>query len=272
MIEQYLKTEFELKLWHAALANQNDFKNPLRLNNFSYAIRELTRHILKRLAPDDDVLKCSWYENETQINNGISRKQRSYYAVQGGLTDSYLKSVLNLKVDVIHKDLLMAIKSLNKYTHIEPETFGVEVSVVESLVAGVTESLSSLFLTIEECRNRLVEAFWEHIDHAVIDEAISDTIYAVDELATHHSIDDVNVEDIEVVGINALTLEFVATGSIYCFLQWGSNSDIRRGDGHTQNQSFPFICHLSSPVDEPESIEIDVESLRVDTSDWYGEE
>ena len=66
----YLKTAFEKDLLEAALANLNDSNNKLRLNNFAYAARELTRHFLERLAPDKEVLGAPWFtvENEAKPN------------------------------------------------------------------------------------------------------------------------------------------------------------------------------------------------------------
>ena len=56
-IESRLSEKFEKQLFHAALANLEDSKNPIRFNNFAYATRELVRQILSRLAPDDEVFK-----------------------------------------------------------------------------------------------------------------------------------------------------------------------------------------------------------------------
>ena len=42
----YLETSFEKDLLEAALKNQEDGKSKLRLNNFAYATRELTRRLL----------------------------------------------------------------------------------------------------------------------------------------------------------------------------------------------------------------------------------
>lgn len=60
------KDQFELDLYEAAVHNLSDLSNKLRFNNFAYAMRELSRHVLHRLAPSEGVLKCSWYKNLTQ--------------------------------------------------------------------------------------------------------------------------------------------------------------------------------------------------------------
>ena len=62
IIESRLVDGFEKELFHAALYNLDDVNNRLRFNNFAYAMRELVRHVLDRLAPDVEVLGCSWWE------------------------------------------------------------------------------------------------------------------------------------------------------------------------------------------------------------------
>jgi hypothetical protein len=67
-----------------------------------------------------------------------------------------------------------------------------------------------------------------------------------------------------------------ASGSISCVLQFGSNSDLRSGDGAEIEQSFPFMCRLRCPVDDPDELQMDDDSLGVDTSKWtdvrYGQD
>lgn len=60
-IASYLKTDFEKELFDAVFVNLHEKGNKLRLNNFAYATRELTRHFLSRLAPDKDVLNAPWF-------------------------------------------------------------------------------------------------------------------------------------------------------------------------------------------------------------------
>jgi len=271
-IEKALTEGFERDLFAASQKNLSDKSNPLRLNNYSYAMRELTRHMLHRLAPDENVLNCEWYKNETDKDNGITRKQRAYYAVQGGLYDSYVQNVLGLEVEDIHKDLVKAINKLSKFTHIEPKVFALPDTEVDTLVNETTEAVNGFLATISDCRRLIIDSLWEQIDSAVIDE----TIQAIDELATHHFIDEIYTDKVEIYEINYESIMFRVNGSIGCELQWGSNSDLKRGDGAVLPQSYPFTCELISPVYEPEAIESIEESLGVDTSSWtdvrYGQD
>ena len=268
-IEGQLEGGFEKELFVAALKNLDDCDNPLRFNNFAYAMRELVRHIMARLAPDDEVRACDWYKEETGRNNGISRRQRVYYAVQGGLSDEYVTDELCLDVGYIHRRLRDSIDTLNKHTHIEENTFNLGNEEVEGLVRETLTAVVSLFQTITECRNILAEAFRESIDATVVNAAISETILSIDELATHHSIDAVYTEDVHVRLIDAYFIYFVAEGTVECELQWGSNSDLRHGDGGTLEQAFPFTCELTSPVDNPSGIETEEYSFAADTRSWW---
>ena len=99
---------------------------------------------------------------------------------------------------------------------------------------------------------------------------------AIDEIAPHHSIEEIYTDRIEIISISHDQVNFLAEGSVTAGLQWGSNSDIRRGDGITGTESFPFTCQLWSLVETPDEVETSEAGPTVDTSSWwdgyYGEE
>jgi len=275
-IESALAEGFERDLFSASQKNLDDKSSPLRLNNYAYAMRELTRHFLHRLAPDENILNCGWYKNETDKDNGITRKQRAYYAVQGGLQDTYIQNTLGLEVESIHKGLVKAIKNLSKFTHIVPKVFGLSDTDIDVFVSEITEAVYGFFVTINKCRRLIIDSLCEQINSAAINETLRETIRALDELASHHSIDEVYTDKVEIYEINHKFIMFRVDGVIGCELQWGSNSDLRRGDGAVMSQTYPFTCELISSVYEPEIVESIDESLGVDTSSWsdvrYGQD
>lgn len=258
-----LATEFERRLFDAA--------NPLRFNNFAYAVRELTRHVLSRLAPDEKVRACIWYKEETGKPLGVSRRQRTVYAVQGGLGDRYVEEDLRLDVHSIHTQLRDAIDNLSKYTHVEESTFGIPSVDVDRMTDEVLTVLSDLFRVIDECKHEVAQALEENVNTEVVDHVLVETILAIDELATHHSIDEVYTDHVEVEAIDDQFIHIIARGTIECELQWGSNSDLRRGDGAVFPQSFSFECELKSDVEIPGDFHPDLATLRVDTSSWRDE-
>lgn len=271
VIKNELKSEFENQLFDACLQNFADTVNPLRLNNFAYAMRELTRHILKRLAPDECVLQCSWYRNETQDENGITRQQRSYYAVQGGLTDAYINDTLELDVKAIHDNLNSAIRLLSKYTHIEQKNFNLPNEEADTLVTDTLEAVFNFLVLIDDCREMIISNLWEQVQSSTMEEILRETILEIDELCSHHFIDEVYTDDIRIHEINNKNIIFHASGTIGSEMQWGSNSDLRHDIGHVARETFPFTCSLLSPIEDLNIVEVMENSLVVDTEEYlYG--
>ena len=96
----------------------------------------------------------------------------------------------------------------------------------------------------------------------------SETLGEVDELASHYSLEEVYVDRVVVHTIGVDTITYRATGSVAVVLQWGSNSDVRRGDGAELGQSFPFYCDLVLPLDEPWNLDLAETTYGVDTREW----
>jgi dGTP triphosphohydrolase len=267
-IQSTLAVGLERELYAAAHRNLIDSENNLRLNNFAYAMRELMRHVLHRLAPTESVVQCPWYHNEIDKPNVVTRRQRAYFAVQGGLSDEYVQDVLHLETESIHRSLVQAIDGLNKLTHIEKTVFGMSDADVEAHVQATEDAVAALCSEIYCCRQQIIMSLWEQIDGTVIDEALRETLQAIDEITAHYSIEEVYTHRVEIIKIAHDEIVFSATGSIATELQWGSNSDIRRGDGAVLSKSFPFTCYLWSPVDDPTQVEAREDGLLVDTRSW----
>jgi hypothetical protein len=171
----------------------------------------------------------------------------------------------------MHSQLRDAIDDLSKYTHIEQDTFNVPVSDIDRMTHEVLVAVSDLFEAIEDCRHQVAQALEKHVGTQVVGEVLAETIQAIDELATHHSLDEVYTDTVEVDAIDDQFIHITAHGTIECELQWGSNSDLRRGDGAVMPQSFPFTCELKSDVENPGDFHPDLATLKVDTSSWRDE-
>jgi hypothetical protein len=267
-LEAILAPGFETSLYTAATDNLRDHSNPLRLSNYAYAVRELSRHLLHRLAPDEEVRACVWYKSDPARPGQVTRAQRAQYAIQGGLSEDYVRDVLNIDIDDIKRRLTTAIDNLSKFTHIEESVFALPVHIVDAHVASTEAALNDLCDTVQTCHKELLDALSEKIDDAIVDATLRETIIEIDELATHHFIDEVYTDDVTVVRISACRIHLLAEGTIGVELQWGSGSDRARGDGVEISESFPFSCNLTCPVDEPDNVDADEHDLRVDTSSW----
>lgn len=246
-IEEELKTPFEKKLFEAAINNLFDAYNPLRFNNFAYAIRELIEIILRRLAPKDEVLQCSWYKNDTDCKNGITRRQRIIYSVQGGLSDEYVSETLEINRLKIQKDILDVVKNLNQHTHIDEKTFDISLDKQESYVNDTLSSFVDLFDTINELKSsiseKLIGVIEEELDNQGFVELINES------LSSRSYLEKIFVEEYIIKDIDHANIYIKTKGDMDVKLEYGSKSDCDIKDA-----TFPFSCHLVVSVSESEEI------------------
>lgn len=265
-----LTAGFENRLLDAALQTLDDVDNPLRFNSFAGAIRELNRHVLTRLAPDDHVKQCVWYSDETDKPGQVTRRQRAAYAVHGGLTPEYVRDDLHLDVDQMNRHLRDATDTLNKYTHVGEDTFDLDPADVGRMSQQVIDALGALFKKTDDCRLRVSRALEAHVEREVIDEALAETIIEIDELATHHFIDEIYTAEVHIENISYDSIHLLARGTISVELQYGSNSDLKADMGAIIPMSFPFECTLEGNAEEPGEFHARASQFRVDTSEWRG--
>jgi hypothetical protein len=243
-----------------------DNLNPLRFNFFSTAVRILFEHLMGKLAPIDQVKQSAWFVAGKEDGNP-TRRQRIAFAIQGGLADSFVEDQLNVAVHPLRKKLIDAVDELSKHVHGREETIISGVEEQDGEAHKAIDALQSFLATYHECRMAIVDPIQEQIDDAAIDALISDTIQEVDELASHHSVDEVYVDNVS-IDIGPAHVIYRVTGTVSVTLQWGSNSDVRRGDGAEIEQSFLFWCNIEVPLNDPWDLSLGGTVYGVDTSKW----
>ncbi|MCA0930162.1 pPIWI-associating nuclease domain-containing protein [Ruegeria profundi] len=246
-----------------------DTNNPLRLNLFSTSVRMLFEHIMGPLAPKEEVVNCSWYE-PVPNTNGPVRAQRIQYWLQGGLSDEYVTEEFQLKPQEMRARLVKAFNNLSKHVHGRSDTLIVDIAAQEAEAKATLDAVEELLTTYHESRRALIVPLVDSLDESAVQSMLSETILDVDELATHHTIDDICPMSTTVDSIDHATVHYRVSGDIEVTLQWGSNSDRRKGDGAELGHSFPFVCTFDVPVDDPSNIADAEVSFGVDTSGWYG--
>lgn len=263
-----LEPEFEERLFNAALNNLG-VPGPLCINNFSYALRELIAHLLKRLASNENVTACTWFKPHPTVTGGITRAHLATYAIQGGLSTEYVSKVLNINVSPVVDDLMRSITTLNKHTHVTLETFDYPHNKVLELAEECLQAVLYFVEHMAACRDSIVEALESDIDGHLLEAVISETIQEIDELATHHWIDEVDILEINIreIGPKSITLE--VEGEISVNLQYGSDSDVRNDIGTVIDSSFPLKAKLNVPMTRPLGKSATVASFKVDTHSWY---
>lgn len=252
-ILSHLATGFEQDLFKAAIANVDDVNNRLRLNNFAYSMRELTRHVLERLAPDAEVRQAPWFEVEDKNKpDMITRAQRIKYAVQGWLSDEYMENVL--KIDHAEDDKLFrkSIDTLSKYTHVNSQTFYINPVEVTEQSLEVLGSVQVFLMTVAEARLRVQRAAIDCIDEQMIEQFYYETHNEMDMLSTHQEVLGYMVTGINCKHHDNATITLEVTGKVQVRLQWGSDGDMRRGEGYAAKMIFPFTSTLIASYKNPE--------------------
>ena len=120
-VRNRLPDDFSKRQLDGALMVLTQENNPARAHQSASSFRELTSHVLEKLAPDAEVTRCAWFKQDKNVQ-GPTRRQRALYACRGGLTDDFLKSKLGIKPADLHSGLGPAVQELNKRTHVRPET------------------------------------------------------------------------------------------------------------------------------------------------------
>jgi len=257
-IRQYLDTDFEKRLFEAVLIQVTRQEDPLRANNFAYALRELSRHVLARLAPDDEVESAPWFvpvQNERR-DNIITRPQRMKFAIQGFLEDAFLQNSLGIDYAAEIRSLKVEIENLSRFTHVQPSTFGVDETKVAELCQGALGSLAELFRSMFDCRERTLQAVAEAIDETVVAHVVEETLEGFYDFATHYAVEEVSIDNIECTGFEGEVIFGLVEGSVSVTLQYGSAGDRSRGDGLETPASASFSCEVSVSASDLRRISI----------------
>jgi hypothetical protein len=245
-----------------------DEANPLRLNFFCTAMRILFEHMMDTFAPEDEVIQCQWFKRKEGEKNKPKRSERILFAIQGGFSEEFVRQELRIDTSPLRSRLLAAINDLSKHIHGRENTIVLDARAQDTIGAATIAAMGGFLDAMRECRTAVLEPIAEALDKAAVDALITDTIGEIDELASHHSMEDVYVDDVIVQSIGANTITYRAKGAVSVVLQWGSNSDVSRGDGIELPQSFPFYCDIEVPLSEPWELGVAETNYGVNTGDW----
>ncbi|GHE80219.1 hypothetical protein GCM10011501_05070 [Thalassotalea profundi] len=268
-ISSILLDGFEVELLDSAFINLLT-PNPLRLNNFAYALRELTRHMLHRLAPNDELEKCCWFKPDSTSSNGITRKQRIKFCIQGGLSDFYVEKKLRIdEIDTVTTDLVAIISQLSNFTHIERATFNIDEAEVEKVAIECLDATLAFVNKINELRELVAEKLFGDISDNLMKRINSESVAELMEISTHQFVEDITAETVSNISINSSSLEMTVVGTIYAQLMYGSASDRRKEDGAEIPVSFPVTSSIEVIFKQPLGCEMNLDSFNVDISSWY---
>lgn len=264
-----LVDDFARSLFTGATRVLNDAENPVRLHMFSSTIREVVSYTLHYLAPDDELYACSWFELAPDTDKP-TRRQRMDFCIHGGIEPTVVEEELLIDTDEMSRGLRRAYDRLNKLTHVRPETLVADAAKIKSQGESILSALSEFLDNIDACRNTLARALEGKVHDAVYDAISAETLPELDELASHHSLEEHYVESIHVKAIDSEWIRLSVKASLTVGLQWGSNSDIRNDIGAVGEREFPLTAAVKASVSDFSIIESDEDiPVVVDTSSWW---
>jgi len=233
-----------------------DGQNPLRLNFFSTGMRILFEHMMDMMSPEDQVLKVSWFKSERE-GGKPSRGQRVTFASQGGLSDDFVKDDLKVDVPPLRKRLLAAVDDLSKHVHGRENTIVTELSKQKKVIEEIVSTMEAFQNALDECRAAVINPITEKLDNAAVDALLSEALLELDDLASHHSLDEIYPNDVEVAAIEAETITYLVTGTPKIGVS---------PPGAESSLSFPFRCEIVVPLEDPLDLDSAEASAHVDTS------
>jgi len=179
-----------------------------------------------------------------------------------------VRDTIHIDPTPLRQQLVGLIDEASKHVHGRVDTIIHDLSEQDAVAVATVAAMTAFHDTVRGCRDAVLEPIAEMLNEAAVDALLSETIMEVDILATHHSLDEVNVDAIRVAEIGADTITYVVSGSVDVMLQWGSDSDVRHGDGAEFGQNFPFECKFKLPLEDLWDLQLAEPVYRVDTSEW----
>ncbi|MBW3513260.1 hypothetical protein KO537_00765 [Shewanella sp. NKUCC01_JLK] len=261
--QSVLVTEFEKELFRASLRNYCSHGNPLRFHNFAFAMRELVLHVIDRRAPNDKVVKASWYEVESEKFE-VTRRQKLKFCAQGYLADAYLDVYDLEEVNDSIKEFLKKFNFFNKYTHITekhfrpcPNKFYADMKYITQLSQEVIEEMALL-------ENYVVNRVEGYIQDEIFDKVVNNFPDELSILASNVIIEETHPEKLEIVAIGEYKVVINVLGTVYVSQEYGKGEDFV-----AMSNNYPFTVTLDVSVSDPSDIGLDAEDIKVDTSSWF---
>jgi hypothetical protein len=206
---------------------------------------------------------------QTKLGSRSLHAQRLKYAIQAGLSDDFVSSTLGIEVDEEVDDFREMFDDLNRYTHFTEKHFDVEGKHAYDFALKALKTLNRLFEVIEERSTSLLRNAERHAHEVLQDVLMNKIIQELSDLATHYSVDEVYMPDLEITEWDARTVKYKGFGTVGCQFQYGPDLDVRRGDGILTDDSYPVTCDFEAAASAPLKLRIISGTLYVDNSSFY---
>jgi hypothetical protein len=252
-------------LLDGAVLSFDHVANPARFINTGNLLRELLRELFEAISPDENIRRCRWYRPHPK--SGITRRHRTLFAVYSYLVPSYFPEDFVANVDALAAAVMQQVGVLSSFAHPTATT----VTTAEA-VAAFNSALGlflELFDAIDAGRAHVLDALKGDLQGHLPELFTNEFFDELDMLSSHTRPQDADSIEVGIVQITEEAIKFVGAGRVYCDMQFGSDGDCRRGDGHEWKDSFPFTFSGEAPIDEPRRVSVEPADVTVDTSSYF---
>lgn len=205
---------------------------------------------------------------EEEVSRGakeVNLKKKIKYAIQGGLSDDDV-SVVDLEISEEIKKLQNLHRRLSGYTHINDQTFDLELNEQEKVIGEIKQIVQEFTSSFISLRQDILDK----VDVDYLDELITDSFI----MDFHEELSLMGVgfiESSEVTGHQLLSIFsdhflVLVEGHLGCEHYLGG-----RKDGVEISGDYPFIVRFNVNISN-KKISIEPNSFEFDTSSWYGDE
>lgn len=267
--EEYFYNDLQKKLYKSASEDFDILSNSLlRVNYFACAMREIFQKSFYILAPDEEVLKCSWFEPMKQNKpKYIARNQKIYYVCFRGIPESVLETL-----DIDYQEDLEGIGSLyeklSNYVHIKNFITDCDADFQITVINDIQNTYCQLMDLFKETCAKLEKVLEEAIREECTNEIMfGGEIPEIDIIAPKYYVDHTDINKVTVENINSKNIEVIAEGDVFVSLCYAEKSD----DPCTREVNFLFRAKIEVNCCNLKDLKR-VGRLIVDNSDWFGEE
>lgn len=263
-----LKGDFESNVLKSAYSRIHDYNDPLRGPVFALLIRELIRIQMDRLAKDDRVKKSSWctghpwlYKDVQSGTDKLTRKSRYRFAITGTISDAKISQYPQLDCTQTITDLNKLIKKLSSFAHISPGTYNLSATDSRVFLQEVESVVLDYAATFVDIKAKIARIILELVDVKLNEHLMEAIPHELDDLSSGTRVDSIQIEELEDFDTSSDFPVLSGSGSAVIELNYASGSD-----GYSSDDSYPFTFHVQI---DPDTYDIDIQSIEVDTSSFY---
>ena len=170
----------------------------------------------------------------------------------------------------VSKNLRKSINDLSKYTHVNPSTFNADEATIVDVSYNIMEDTLRFFMTVTEAQIKVMKAVDSSINEEMASQFYIETKDELDILASHYEVLGYLITSLTQLAKADETVTMQADGMVRVRLQYGSDGDMRRGDGYETVVKFPFTStFVANYKNQNGDVHIESANVEVDNDSFF---